>query len=55
MAAYKIPAQIRKLVALRPSTHFRDVVQLVSVPTPKPGDGEVLIRNRYTVKDCIMV
>ena len=46
MAAKQLPATIRKLVATRMSQKFRDVVSISEVPTPKPGDGQVLVKNR---------
>lgn len=47
MTARQIPATIRKLVATRASNKFRDVVRIVTEPTPVPFDGEVLVRNRF--------
>ena len=46
MASKKLPSTIRKLVATRASANFREVVSIVTEPTPKPGDGEVLVKNR---------
>ena len=46
MAAKQLPATIRKLVANRMSQKFRDVVSIAEVPTPQPGDGQVLVKNR---------
>ncbi|WAR01693.1 PTGR3-like protein [Mya arenaria] len=47
MASNNIPAKINKLVALKSSTKFRDVVKPVTEPTPKLGDGEVLVKNKF--------
>ncbi|XP_060561520.1 prostaglandin reductase-3-like isoform X1 [Ruditapes philippinarum] len=47
MASKKLPSTIRKLVATRASSNFREVVSIVTQPTPKPGDGEVLVKNRF--------
>ena len=49
MAAKQIPATIRKVIATRMSQKFKDVVSITEVPTPKPGDGQILVKNRYTV------
>jgi NADPH:quinone reductase-like Zn-dependent oxidoreductase len=46
MASKKIPSTIRKLIATKASSNFREVVSIVTQPTPKPGDGEVLVKNR---------
>ncbi|XP_060556394.1 prostaglandin reductase-3-like [Ruditapes philippinarum] len=42
-----LPSTIRKLTALRASTNFREIISLETLPTPKPGDGELLVRNRF--------
>lgn len=47
MAAKQLPATLRKLVATRMSQKFRDVVSIAEVPTPQPGDGQVLVKNRF--------
>lgn len=47
MAARQIPATFRKLIANRASQNFREVVSIETVPTPSPGQGEVLVKNRY--------
>jgi len=46
MASRHVPSTIRKLVALRASQKFREVTTIVTEPTPTPGDGELLVRNR---------
>jgi len=51
MASKVIPSTMRKLIAQRPSQKFREVVEMVTVPTPKPGNGEVLVKNRLC---CIL-
>ncbi|KAH6927445.1 hypothetical protein HPB50_003480 [Hyalomma asiaticum] len=43
----KIPAEHRKLVCVKTTPKFRDAVSVVTVPTPKPGPGEVLVRTCY--------
>ncbi|KAK3583298.1 hypothetical protein CHS0354_011189 [Potamilus streckersoni] len=47
MATRRLPSTIRKLVATSRSQKFRDVVKIVELPTPVPGEGEILVRNRY--------
>lgn len=47
MAAKQLPATIRKVIATRMSQKFRDVVTITEVPTPKPGDGQILVKNRF--------
>lgn len=43
-----IPTFMKKLVVTQLSPDFRKAVTLMaSVPVPVPGDGELLIRNRY--------
>ncbi|KAL7842568.1 hypothetical protein SRHO_G00242570 [Serrasalmus rhombeus] len=42
-----IPSSMRKLVATKLSQNFREAVSLQTVPVPTPGDGDLLIRNRY--------
>jgi len=42
-----LPATCRKLQVVRPGPAFREVTQIVEVPLPVPGPGEVLIRVRY--------
>ncbi|XP_073422685.1 prostaglandin reductase 3 isoform X1 [Dendrobates tinctorius] len=43
-----IPTSMKKLVVTQLSPDFRKAVTLMpSVPVPVPGDGELLIRNRY--------
>ena len=46
MDTEKIPVTFRKLVATKQSTKFRDVVSIQTLPTPTPGEGEVLVKNR---------
>ncbi|KAK3104101.1 hypothetical protein FSP39_024417 [Pinctada imbricata] len=45
--AQVIPRTMRKLVASRLSQKFREVVEIKEVPVPSPGDGEVLIKNKF--------
>ncbi|KAL4225379.1 Prostaglandin reductase 3 [Mactra antiquata] len=47
MAAKQLPATIRKLVATSASPKFREIVTIKTEPTPTPGDGEVLVKNRF--------
>lgn len=47
MAAKQLPATMRKVIATRMSQKFRDVVTITEVPTPKPGDGQILVKNRF--------
>lgn len=42
-----LPRTYRKLVARRLTSNFREAAELVEVPMPRPGPGEVLIRNRF--------
>ncbi|MDQ7041860.1 MAG: quinone oxidoreductase family protein [Rhodothermus sp.] len=42
-----LPETYRKLIAHRRSPHFREATSIVEVPMPRPGPGELLIRNRY--------
>jgi len=42
-----LPKTYRKLVARRLSPHFREAAEIVEVLTPRPGPGELLIRNRF--------
>ena len=42
-----VPKAYRKLVAVSLSNRFRDVVQVKTVETPRPGPGELLVRTRY--------
>ncbi|XP_065888639.1 prostaglandin reductase-3-like [Dysidea avara] len=37
----------RKLVATNLSTKFREVVKIQSLPIPVPGQGQLLVRNRF--------
>lgn len=43
----KVPAEYRKLVCIKTTPKFREAVSIVTVPTPKPGPGEVLVRTCY--------
>jgi len=45
--ASKLPATFRKLIATRASSKFREVVSITTVPTPVPGEGELLVKNKY--------
>ncbi|WAR01694.1 PTGR3-like protein [Mya arenaria] len=47
MASKHIPSTVRKIVALRSSHKFREVAKIVTEPTPKPGEGEILVKNRF--------
>ncbi|XP_045174748.2 prostaglandin reductase-3-like [Mercenaria mercenaria] len=47
MAGRQLPATIRKLVAVRASPKFREILSVKTEPTPKPGDREVLVKNRF--------
>ncbi|XP_028673044.1 prostaglandin reductase-3-like [Erpetoichthys calabaricus] len=42
-----IPSTMRKLVVTKLSPNFREAVSLQTVPVPTPGDGDLLIRNRF--------
>ncbi|XP_036411850.1 prostaglandin reductase 3-like [Colossoma macropomum] len=42
-----IPSSMKKLVATKLSQNFREAVSLQTAPVPTPGDGDLLIRNRY--------
>ena len=46
-AALTIPQQCRKLVGVSLATAFREVVQLQTVPTPRPTSRELLVRTSY--------
>ena len=37
----------RKLVATNFSTKFREVVKIRSLPIPVPGQGQLLVRNKF--------
>ncbi|KAK8771503.1 hypothetical protein V5799_025249 [Amblyomma americanum] len=43
----RVPAEYRKLVCVKTTPKFREAVSIVTVPTPKPGPGEVLVRTCY--------
>ncbi|XP_053570832.1 prostaglandin reductase 3 [Bombina bombina] len=44
----KIPSNMKKLVVTKISPNFREAVTLISnAPVPVPGDGDLLIRNRF--------
>lgn len=47
MPGANLPRTLRKLVATQFSPKFRDVVAIAEDPMPQPGDGEILIKNRY--------
>lgn len=47
MAGRQLPSTIRKLVASRASTKFREITSIKTEPTPQPGEGEVLVKNRF--------
>ncbi|KAG7469965.1 hypothetical protein MATL_G00134350 [Megalops atlanticus] len=42
-----IPSSMKKLVVTKLSQNFRDAVSLQIAPVPTPGDGDLLIRNRF--------
>uniref|UniRef100_A0A8C7T6G6 15-oxoprostaglandin 13-reductase n=1 Tax=Oncorhynchus mykiss TaxID=8022 RepID=A0A8C7T6G6_ONCMY len=42
-----IPSSMKKLVVTKLSQNFRDAVALQTVPVPTPGDGDLLVRNRF--------
>ena len=46
-AAFALPQQCRKLVGLSLGTVFREVVQLQTIPTPRAGPHELLVRTSY--------
>ncbi|XP_062312096.1 prostaglandin reductase 3-like [Osmerus eperlanus] len=42
-----IPSSMKKLVVTKLSQNFKDAVVLQTVPVPTPGDGDLLVRNRF--------
>lgn len=42
-----LPAAYKKMVTIKKTQKFRDAVQIVTASTPKPGQGEILVRNRF--------
>lgn len=42
-----IPSSMKKLVVTKLSQNFKDAVSLQTVPVPTPGDGDLLVRNRF--------
>ncbi|XP_072525309.1 prostaglandin reductase-3-like [Salminus brasiliensis] len=42
-----IPTSMKKLVVTKLSQNFKEAVSLQTAPVPTPGDGELLVRNRY--------
>ncbi|CAL8248092.1 unnamed protein product [Lota lota] len=42
-----IPSSMQKLIVTKLSQHFREAVCLNTVPVPTPGDGDLLVRNRF--------
>uniref|UniRef100_W5K2R0 15-oxoprostaglandin 13-reductase n=1 Tax=Astyanax mexicanus TaxID=7994 RepID=W5K2R0_ASTMX len=42
-----IPSSMKKLVVTKLSQNFKEAVSLQTAPVPTPGDGELLVRNRY--------
>ncbi|KAJ8354025.1 hypothetical protein SKAU_G00215920 [Synaphobranchus kaupii] len=42
-----IPSSMKKLVVTKLSQNFREAVSLQIVPVPTPGDGDLLVRNRF--------
>ncbi|CAL8357415.1 unnamed protein product [Arctogadus glacialis] len=42
-----IPSSMQKLTVTRLSQHFKEAVCLNTVPVPTPGDGDLLVRNRF--------
>ena len=47
----QLPSAFRKLVVNKITNKFRDAVEIVTVPMPKPGPHEVIIKNRYSTVD----
>ncbi|RUS77433.1 hypothetical protein EGW08_014811 [Elysia chlorotica] len=43
----EIPAQMRQLTVTKLGCNYRDVTEVVSVPVPKPGANQVLVRTSY--------
>lgn len=43
----KIPKLYKKLIAASISQNFREAVKIHSCPIPRPGSGELLVRNKY--------
>lgn len=43
----RVPTEYRKLVCVKTTPKFREAVSIVTVPTQKPGPGEVLLRTCY--------
>ena len=46
-ASRNIPKLYRKLVAVSVTQNFREAVEIQFLPTPVPGSGELLVRNKY--------
>lgn len=42
-----IPSSMKKLVVTKLSQNFKEAVSLQTVPVPTPGDGDLLVRNRF--------
>ncbi|KAM3873647.1 prostaglandin reductase 3-like [Diretmus argenteus] len=42
-----IPSSMRKLVVTKLSPNFKEAVSLQTGPVPTPGDGDLLVRNRF--------
>lgn len=42
-----LPATFRKLVVQKITPNFRQAVKLVEASLPKPGQGEIVVKNRY--------
>ncbi|KAM4633300.1 prostaglandin reductase 3-like [Polymixia lowei] len=42
-----IPSSMKKLIVTKLSPNFKEAVSLQTVPVPTPGDGDLLVRNRF--------
>ena len=47
MSVGNIPKLCKKLIAVSISQNFREAVRIQSCPIPKPGMGELLVKNKY--------
>ncbi|KAI8783659.1 zinc-binding alcohol dehydrogenase domain-containing protein 2, partial [Biomphalaria glabrata] len=47
MTDQNLPKTLRQLVAKTLGTHFREVTEIIEVPTPSLGAKELLIKNKY--------
>lgn len=46
-ASRNIPKMYKKLIAVSINQNFREAVKTQSCPIPRPGPGELLVRNKY--------